>query len=252
MQVNGSSAAAGDPPATIRTGGNIMQSKTTNTLLGATAFAMFCTAAAAHDAGDWLVRAGYAAVDPRDDSSRLRADGSDIAGTGAGVDGAGALGLTVGYMIAPHWGIELLAATPFKHDISVKGLGALGVADGTRIGSTKQLPPTLSAQYYFAAPTSRWQPYVGLGVNYTVFFDENTSGAARSQLGAHNLSLSNSWGIAGELGIDWQPDSRWLLNASVWRIDIRTDATLDTAVGRVKTSVDIDPWVYMVAAGYRF
>lgn len=229
-----------------------MQKKKFDALAGVAAAALFSTFAAAHDAGDWIVRAGYAAVDPRDDSSTLKVDGSGIGGTGVGVDGADALGLTVAYMIAPHWGIELLAATPFKHDISAKGLGALGVADGTRIGSAKQLPPTLSAQYYFAAPGSQWQPYVGLGVNYTTFFDENTSGAARSQLGAHNLSLSDSWGIAGELGIDWQPDSRWLLNASVWRIDIRTDASMDTALGRVKTTVDIDPWVYMVAAGYRF
>lgn len=220
--------------------------------LSAFAIATLATAGTAYEPGDWIVRAGYAAVDPHDDSSSLKIDGGSIDGTGVGVQGAGALGLTVGYIVAPHWGIELLAATPFEHDISAKGLGALGVGEGTPIGSTKQLPPTLGAQYYFAAPESRWQPYVGLGLNYTVFFDEHTSGAARTRLGAHDLSLDSSWGIAGEAGIDWLPDAHWLVNASIWRIDIRTDAHLDTALGRVETTVDIDPWVYMVAVGYRF
>lgn len=229
-----------------------MISREVRSFFCAAALATFTAAATAHDAGDWIVRAGYAAVDPRDDSSALRVGGSAVGGTGVGVDGAGALGLTVSYMVAPHWGIELLAASPFKHDITAKGLGGLGVPDGTQIGSTRQLPPTLSAQYYFAAADSHWQPYVGIGVNYTLFFSESTSSAAESQLGAHNLSLSDSWGIAGEAGIDWQPDSRWLVNASVWRTRISTDATLDTALGRVKTTVDIDPWVYMVAVGYRF
>jgi outer membrane protein len=155
-------------------------------------------------------------------------------------------------MIAPHWGVELLAATPFKHDITARGLGALAVADGTRIGSARHLPPTLSAQYYFADPGSAWQPFVGIGANYTTFFSEDTSAAAREKLGAHNLSLSSSWGLAAEIGIDWSPDSHWLVNATVWRIDIDTDASLDTALGRVRTSVDIDPWVYMIGVGYRF
>lgn len=208
--------------------------------------------ALAYEPGDWIVRAGYAAVDPRDDSSALRVDGAALDGTGVGVDSASALGLSVTYMFAPHWGVEVLAATPFRHNITAKGLGALDVPDGTRIGETRHLPPTISVQYYFADANSAWQPYIGLGVNYTVFFSEGTSAAAKDKLGAHNLSLSNSWGLAAEAGIDWSPDGHWLVNAAVWRMAIDTDATLDTALGRVKTSVDIDPWVYMVGVGYRF
>jgi outer membrane protein len=210
------------------------------------------TSALAYESGDWVVRAGYAAVDPRDNSSSLRVDGAALSGTGVGVDGGAALGITVSYLITPHWGVELLAATPFQHNITARGLGGLGVPDGTKIGSTKQLPPTVSAQYYFADANCSWQPYVGLGVNYTVFFSEDLSGAAKDKLGARNLSLSSSWGLAAEAGIDWRPDAHWLVNAAVWRTDIRTDASLDTALGRVKTRVDIDPWVYMVGAGYRF
>lgn len=206
----------------------------------------------AYEAGDIIVRAGYAVVDPRDSSSDLKVGGSALNDTGVGVDGAAALGITASYMLTPHWGIELLAATPFEHDITTKGLGGLGVADGTVLGSAKQLPPTVSAQYYFAESSSALQPYAGVGINYTTFFSESVSGGAKSSLGASNLSLDDSFGVAVEAGVDWRINKDWLLNVSVWRVKIETDASLDTALGKVKTEVTIDPWVYMVAVGYKF
>ncbi|MFT3930500.1 MAG: OmpW family outer membrane protein [Spongiibacteraceae bacterium] len=218
------------------------------------AIAAASTSALAYETGDIIVRAGYAAVDPRDSSSDLDVAGlgGKVANTGVGVDGAAALGLTVSYMFTPHVGIELLAATPFEHDITSKGLGGLGVADGTVIGSTKQLPPTVSVQYYFAQSTSAIQPYVGLGLNYTTFFEEGVSSGAKSALGASNLSLDDSYGLAVEAGVDWNVGNNWVVNASVWHVQIETDASLDTALGKVKTTVSIDPWVYMVGVGYKF
>ena len=206
----------------------------------------------AYEVGDIIVRAGYAAVDPRDSSDDLKVDGSKLDGTGVGVDGASALGITASYMLTPHWGVELLASTPFQHDITTKGLGSLGVADGTKLGSAKHLPPTVSAQYYFMDANSEWQPYAGLGLNYTMFFDESLSNGAKSALGASNLHLKDSFGLAAEAGLDWRVNKSWLVNASVWRAQIRSDASVDTALGKVTTKVTIDPWVYMVAVGYKF
>lgn len=62
----------------------------------------------AYETGDIVVRAGYAAVDPRDSSSDLNVAGlgGKVAGTGVGVDGASALGITGSYMLTPHWGID--------------------------------------------------------------------------------------------------------------------------------------------------
>ncbi len=210
--------------------------------------------ALAYETGDWILRAGYAAVDPRDSSSDLDvADlGGKVPGTGVGVDGAAALGITASYMFLPHIAIEVLAATPFQHDITTKGLGALGVADGTVLGNTKHLPPTISAQYYFAESNSALQPYAGVGVNYTTFFDESLSSSAESALGATDMQLKDSIGLAVEAGLDWSIDEHWLLNVAVWRVQIETEAKVDTALGRVKTDVTIDPWVYMVAVGYKF
>ncbi len=227
--------------------------KSFNKKILGTAIAVLVSAqVAAYETGDWIVRAGYAAVDPRDSSEDLKVNGGKVDGTGVGVDGAAALGITASYIFAPHWGVEVLASTPFQHDITTKGLGGYGVPDGTKLGSAKHLPPTVSAQYYFLEPGSAWQPYAGVGINYTMFFSESLSNDAKSNLGASNLKLKDSIGLAAEVGLDWNVDKNWLINASVWRAQIRSDASVDTALGRVKTKVTIDPWVYMVAVGYKF
>ncbi|MFJ4144971.1 OmpW family protein [Pseudomonas sp. NPDC089734] len=210
------------------------------------------TAAQAYEAGDFIVRAGVAHVDPHEDSGELKLDGTKAPGTKASVDGENQLGLTFAYMLTSHVGIELLAATPFSHTVSVSGLGA-GL-DG-KLADIKQLPPTLSLQYYPMEPSSKFQPYAGIGINYTTFFDTDLTSNRKDQ-GFSNLKLKDSVGLAGQLGVDYLITDNILLNASVWYVDIDTEATVDgpsgLSVGKTKVNVDIDPWVYMVGVGYKF
>ncbi|AGZ37317.1 outer membrane protein OmpW [Pseudomonas sp. SWI6] len=223
-------------------------------LLGAAlvALALAAPVANAHQAGDFIIRAGAATVDPNEDSGALKLDGAKVSGTKATLDSDTQLGLTFAYMLTDHIGVELLAATPFNHTVAVKGLGP-GL-DG-KLADIKHLPPTLSLQYYPMAPTSKFQPYAGIGINYTMFFDEDLSGA-RKQQGFSNLKLQDSVGLAGQLGMDYMLTDNLLFNASVWYIDLDTKATVDgpnaLGVGKTKVDVDVDPWVYMVGLGYKF
>lgn len=201
--------------------------------------------ALAYQPGDFIIRAGVASVQPNEDSGNLKLDGTALPGTKAGVDNDEQLGLTFTYMVTSNWGVGLLAATPFEHDITAKGVGV-------DAGSVKHLPPTLTVQYFPLDASSRWQPYVGLGVNYTLFFDENVDSELEGMFGPGDLKLDDSWGWAGQLGVDYLLDDHWLLNASVWYLDIDTDATFKFAANRVTANVDIDPWVYMLGVGYRF
>ncbi len=201
----------------------------------------------AYEPGDLIVRAGVASVQPDEDSSSLVVNGVAVPGTGAGVDGDEQLGLTATYMLTDHLGLGVLAATPFEHDIQARGLGI-------DAGSAKHLPPTITVQYFPMAAASALQPYIGLGINYTVFFQEDVASQLENANGASgDQSLDDSFGVAGQAGIDWVLSSNWLLNASVWYLDIDTEATFKFADGtRVEADVDIDPWVYMVGLGYRF
>ncbi|TDF85918.1 OmpW family protein [Pseudomonas sp. H9] len=214
--------------------------------------ALAAPVAHAHQAGDIILRAGAITTAPNEDSGDIKLDGAKVSGTKATLDSDTQLGLTFAYMLTDHIGLELLAATPFQHTVGVKGLGA-GL-DG-KLGDIKQLPPTLSLQYYPMEPTSKFQPYAGIGLNYTMFFDEDLSSDRKAQ-GFSNLKLKDSWGLAGQLGMDYMITDHFLVNAAVWYVDIDTKATMDgpTALGvsRTKVDVDVDPWVYMVGVGYKF
>ncbi|MDO6611667.1 outer membrane protein OmpW [Shewanella sp. 1_MG-2023] len=195
------------------------------------------SSAFAHQAGDFIFRVGAAAVVPNE-SSPVVADIAEFS-----VNDDTQVGLNFGYMLTDNWGLELLAATPFSHDVS---LGVLG-----KIAETKHLPPTLVAQYYFGNAQSSLRPYVGIGVNFTNFYDNDFTDEAKD-LGLDNLSLSNSWGLAAQVGLDYQINQSWLVNASVWYAQISTDVEFDLGPDHVVVETDIDPWVYMVSVGYTF
>lgn len=202
------------------------------------------TAGQAH-ADQWLVRAGAAHVAPNTDSSFIAIDGT-ATDSEVDVDSNTQLGLTATYMLNPRFGIELLAATPFTHEITAKG----GALNGAKVGEASHLPPTLSAVYYFT--DSGFRPYVGLGLNYTTFFDEEVAADLEGLLGDSDMKLSDSWGWAAQVGADLELNERWSVNASVRYIAISTDAEITNGTNRVTADVDIDPYVYSLMVGYRF
>ncbi|MFN3988534.1 MAG: OmpW/AlkL family protein [Rhodocyclaceae bacterium] len=200
----------------------------------------------AHEAGNLILRVGAATVAPDDSSSQVMVDGAGIGGR-ATVNNNTQLGLTMSYMFTDNLALGVLAATPFKHRVALDGLGAL---DG-KFADVKHLPPTLTLQYFPLDKASRFQPYVGAGLNYTTFFSEKLTATRKAQ-GFSGLSLKDSWGLALEAGVDWKINDRLLINAAVWHIDIDTKATARLGNSAVRVNVDIDPWVYMVGIGYRF
>ncbi|WP_143496065.1 OmpW family protein, partial [Pseudomonas sp. DrBHI1] len=194
-------------------------------LLGASlvALALAAPVAHAHQAGDFILRAGAITTAPNENSGDIKLDGAKVSGTKATLDSDTQLGLAFAYMLTDHIGLELLAATPFQHKVGVKGLGP-GL-DG-KLADIKQLPPTLSLQYYPMAPSSKFQPYAGVGINYTMFFDEDLTSDRKAQ-GFSNMKLKDSVGIAGQLGMDYMLTDNLLLNAAVWYVDIDTKASID-------------------------
>lgn len=186
-----------------------------------TALLAAASSAMAYEAGDMVLRVGAANVNPHASDN-----------LGLDVEDDTQLGLTGVYMLTSNIGVELLAATPFKHDITV---------GGAKVGETKQLPPTLSLQYYPMEASSAFQPYVSAGLNYTTFFSEETV------LG--DTKLDDSWGLSVGVGMDYAISDNLLLNAAVWKIDIDTEVSVNgSKVGTQK----IDPTVVMVSLGYKF
>jgi outer membrane protein len=217
------------------------------------ALAIAAPLAHAHQAGDIIVRAGAITVDPQESSSDIwvGALGTDVAGTKATLDSDTQLGLNFAYMLTNNIGIELLAATPFSHNVGVKGMpGGFSGLNG-KLGELKHLPPTLSVVYYPLDASSAFQPYVGAGINYTWFFDTKLSSDAEDK-GFSGLDMKDSWGLAAQVGMDYMLTDNIMLNAQVRYIDIETTGTTHILGDKVKVDVDVDPFVYMVGLGYKF
>ena len=207
----------------------------------------------AHEAGDILVRAGVVTVTTSESTSGVMVDGTTDLGGEATLNNNTQLGLNFAYMVTNKVAVELLGASPFEHDVAIKGTVADAV-DGA-LGKVKHLPPTLSAVYFPLDAGSAFQPYVGVGVNYTWFFDEETTASAESNTPSlTNLKVKNSWGWAAQVGADYMLTENIMLNGQIRYIDIDTEATVDVADGAstAKVDVDIKPVVYMVGLGYKF
>jgi len=197
----------------------------------AAAVSLAAAPAMAQSKGDWTVSAGVHQVAPKSNNGSLAGGtlkvdvDSDIKPT-----------ITGEYFIADNLGIEVLAALPFKHDISINGLG--------RVGSTKHLPPVVSLQYHFNS-AGKVSPFLGAGLNYTTFFSEDTTGA----LAGSKLKLEDSWGLAAHAGVDFAIGEKGALRVDLRWIDIDSKVKLN---GEKIGTVNIDPLVYGASYVFKF
>lgn len=152
------------------------------------------------------------------------------------------------HMVSDHVGLELIAATT-KHNAS----GKTGTTGGIgKLASTWVLPPTLTVQYHFV-PEAKVRPYVGAGVNYTMFYSEKPSAGLEAAVGQTDVNLKDSFGWAAQAGVDIDLSEKMFLNLDVKYIDIDTTARLaTTAIGTQRVKISLDPIVFGVGLGFRF
>lgn len=152
------------------------------------------------------------------------------------------------HMVSDNVGLELIAATT-KHNAS----GTSGTTGGIgKLASTWVLPPTLTVQYHFA-PEAKVRPYVGAGVNYTIFYSEKPSAGLETAVGQTDVNLKDSFGWAAQAGIDVDLNEKMFLNFDVKYIDIDTTARLaTTAISTQRVKISLDPIVVGVGVGFRF
>jgi outer membrane protein len=197
-----------------------------NTILrhaGAAALVAFVIVPPAASAQSWMVGVRGLYVSPNASSSI----------SGLDVDSAWWAELDLTYFFTKEVALELIAAAN-KHEVTLNGasLGKVGV-----------LPPTLTLQYHFAN-LGAFKPYVGAGVNYTYFYDND--------LADNTLHIKdNSWGAALQVGADYEFAKNWYLNADVKYVWMNTDVIVNST-GAKLGSLDINPWLFGVGMRYRF
>lgn len=183
------------------------------------------TAISATQEGDILMRVRIIDINPQNTGTLTARDSVS-------------LDIDFTYMVSEHFGVELLLDTSSEHDI------ALGTVD---VVTTKVLPPALIAQYH-ASPAAKVRPYIGIGVNYTMFFDEATTDALPA---GTDVSLDASTGLVLQAGVDFDINDTWFANIDFKKMDINTYANLTGAV-TAKIDANIDPVIIGVGIGMKF
>lgn len=178
--------------------------------------------------GPWLVRARAIHLDPAN---------KDSTGLDLSVNSKVMPEVDVTYFFTPNIAAELVLTVPQKHNIR---------SGDTNIGSLKHLPPTLSVQYHFL-PTSNFRPYVGVGVNMTLFSDVDFHPAV--QAGLQPSVDSKSFGMAYGAGFDYKLTEQVYLNVDVKKVHIRADIK---SFGQSAGTLKVNPVLFGIGLGYRF
>ncbi|MBL7868098.1 MAG: OmpW family protein [Flavobacterium lindanitolerans] len=156
------------------------------------------------------------------------------------------------YFFTKNISAELILGTS-KHDVSTVGSDISAVGGPTsadvNLGSVYLLPPTLTVQYHFL-PDQIFNPYVGAGVNYTIFYNEKAGNTVRG------IEYDNSFGYAFQVGFDLMLNDKFFINADIKKIFLKTDVTVDAsnlATGlSIPADVEINPLLLGFGVGMKF
>lgn len=191
-------------------------------LMAVAASALFASSNVFAEAGDWLVRARVVNVAPQNSSSPL---------AGVAVSSKTIPEIDISYFFTDNISAELILTYPQKHDVSL---------NGASLGTLKELPPTLLAQYHFM-PGSSFSPYVGVGLNYTKFSNVNIP----------TLDVDrNSTGGALQVGFDMPLNKNLSFNVDLKKVYMKTD--VKTAAGAYVTTLKVDPVLFGIGLGWKF
>lgn len=151
--------------------------------------------------------------------------------------------------------IQISGGYPPRYKTTAKGVATLGSVPwaGQTIGSAKEAAPSVFVNYTFTGHDAQIQPYVGIGINYTRFFDvKSTSANDAANGGPTSIGMTNSHGVAAKIGIRYKVDKEWSVNAHISSADVTSQLTTNTAGITRTTHIDFKPLIFVLSAGYSF
>ncbi|MHB0920678.1 MAG: OmpW/AlkL family protein [Thiomonas delicata] len=183
-------------------------------------------------------------------------------GLNLNVGNAATLGLTYVRDLPGPWSFELALGYPPR--VRTDAMGAnwakLGIQPGTGITDVDAVSPTAFINYHFWGHDAKWDPFVGLGINYTRFTNTKALSSLTSHIGPTDVSLSDSWGAAAHAGLIYHIDARWAVVGTIAMADVQSDLTTTSyspsnpslITSQSKTHINFHPIVYTLAVGYSF
>jgi outer membrane protein len=176
---------------------------------------------------------------------------------GANIDAKNLETLYLGYVrrLSAHFDVELTAGYPPLQKTVGKGPAELGSVpyNGQVIATARWIAPTALLEYKFLSENSKLRPYIGVGVNYTTFYDRDSTPAGNAASGGPTkLSLTSSVGPAGTVGLAYNISGNWNLYGSYSISRVNTHLVADTGGVIRTTDIKFGPQVAVIAVGYSF
>lgn len=165
--------------------------------------------------------------------------------------------LYVGYVrrLSSAFAVELALGYPPKNKVEGKGPATVGsVPFNGVVGATSRwLSPTLLLEYNFLSEDSKFRPYIGVGVNYTTFYERKTTAEGNAFLGGPTkLSLTSSVGPAATVGLAYTITPRWHVYGSYSISRVNSHITADTEGVIRTTNIKFGPQALVISGGYSF
>lgn len=188
----------------------------------------------------WAVSLNVTHVFVDEDAPDITLAGGPVPGSNVRIGNATSATVDIGYFFTPNTAADLFLGVPATAEIDGTGsLEPIGTLAKVNYG-----PVILSAQYHFNN-FGKVHPYLGVGVGRIVFLNERDRALA-------NFSIDDSWAPAAQVGVRYELDTAWMLNADVRYVPFSTHATGSLGGVPVRTSLDIDPILANVGVSYRF
>ncbi|CAM5768081.1 hypothetical protein LMIY3S_02380 [Labrys miyagiensis] len=147
--------------------------------------------------------------------------------------------LDISYFFTDNIAAELILGTTYAN---INGKGS--IAGLGKIGKVWLLPPTLTLQYHFTG-FGAFKPYIGAGVNYTIFYNQDAESAQA-------LHVKNTFGAALQVGFDYMLDQHWGINFDVKKLFLEPNFNVTVGGARLKGTAKLNPWLIGTGLTYRF
>ncbi len=207
----------------------------------------------------YTVQLGYANVDPGASASATTGPFVPPNTTSLSVKTQQTVFFSIARDITENWDVQLALGVPPTHDVTLRVITpgnlppSVASKAGQLIGTVRQIAPTVFANYKFGEASAKFRPFVGIGINYTMF-DQAESTALFNQLsgGVTNNKLTDSWGLAAQVGATYKLDGPWSISGTWSTADVKSTLTNNTYGVERKTEIKFNPSVFILSVGYSF
>lgn len=173
-------------------------------------------------------------------SGKINIGGQRLPGGSIDAEDNPDLTINLGYFVTPQLSVDLLIGLPPHAALSGSGTASgLGTAAYTSYG-----PAVLSLLYHFDG-LGNFHPYMGPGVNYTLFM--HTKG-----INLQNVKIADHIGAAFTVGFNDNISERWAFNVAVTKILLSTQVKASLGSSPVEVKATANPTVVQAGITYRF